>query len=204
LEVDLLTKLGKKMIKYKLFLKWWLLMVAVVMATVFSYKSGVFYDIWLKDNSYLSFVILALFYTMTIWCGNKTWRVSKIVTGEVEYTNAVKEELTRLEEIGWFFSEQCLTLGMIGTVWGFVTMLPGFSLVNAGDTGSIQNLLKSLGGGMSTALYTTLVGLICGMLLKLQYFNISHAIETSPLVKKKCKHNFVSCAGHEVEVQNDN
>lgn len=174
------------MVKYKLFLKWWLLAFLVVIGTVFSYKMGVFQDVWEKDNSYLSFVILSLFYTMTVWCGFKTWKVSQVVLGEVEYTKEIKDEFSRLEEIGWFFSEQCLTLGMIGTVWGFVTMLPGFSLVNVGDAGSVQNLLKSLGGGMATALYTTLVGLICGMLLKMQYFNISHAINTSPLTNKGC------------------
>ena len=181
------------MVKYKLFLKWWLLAFLVVVGTVFSYKMGVFVDIWEKDNSYLSWVILSLFYGMTAWCGFKTWRVSQVVVGNLEYTSQVKEEFSRLEEIGWFFSEQCLTLGMIGTVWGFVTMLPGFGLVNVGDTGSVQNLLKSLGGGMATALYTTLVGLVCGMLLKMQYFNISHAIQTTP-VFKKCCHKKFDCA----------
>ena len=186
------------MIKYKLFLKWWLIMALVLTGTVFSYKMGVFKDVWIKDSSYLSFVILALFYTMTTWCGLKTWRVSKVVAGELEYTKEVKEEFSRLEEIGWFFSEQCLTLGMIGTVWGFVSMLPGFGLVNVGDSGSIQNLLKSLGGGMATALYTTLVGLICGMLLKMQYFNISHAIGTTPIfLEKKCCHKKDACGEKE-------
>jgi hypothetical protein len=28
--------------------------------------------------------------------------------------------------------------------------------------------------GVSTALYTTLVGLVCSSLLKLQYFNLGH------------------------------
>ena len=173
-------------------------MALVLTGTVFSYKMGVFKDVWIKDSSYLSFVILALFYTMTTWCGLKTWRVSKVVAGELEYTKEVKEEFSRLEEIGWFFSEQCLTLGMIGTVWGFVSMLPGFGLVNVGDSGSIQNLLKSLGGGMATALYTTLVGLICGMLLKMQYFNISHAIGTTPIfLEKKCCHKKDACGEKE-------
>jgi hypothetical protein len=38
---------------------------------------------------------------------------------------------------------------------------------------SIQNLLSDLGKSMATALYTTLVGLICGQLLKLQTFIFS-------------------------------
>ena len=38
-------------------------------------------------------------------------------------------------------------------------------------------MIKGLGSGMSTALYTTLVGLICSSLLKIQYFNLSQAID---------------------------
>jgi hypothetical protein len=34
--------------------------------------------------------------------------------------------------------------------------------------------------GVSTALYTTLVGLVCSILLKLQYFNLGHALRRLP------------------------
>jgi flagellar motor component MotA len=45
------------------------------------------------------------------------------------------------------------------------------------DVSTIQGLIKSLGTGMSTALYSTLTGLICSTLLKIQYFNLSQAVE---------------------------
>ena len=40
--------------------------------------------------------------------------------------------------------------------------------------------------GMSTALYTTLFGLICGGLLKIQYFSLSRATDNliGPIDKK--------------------
>lgn len=195
------------MVKYALFLKWWLVMVLVAVGTIFCYYGGVFADVWQKDNSYLSWVILALFYFMSFCCGALTWNVSKVVSGEVEYNQSVKDEFGRYEQLGWFSSEQCLTLGMIGTVWGFVTMLPSFGSVNVGDTSSIQGLIKYLGSGMATALYTTLVGLICGMLLKVQYFNISHAIDNTSI--KVCNKTTTKCqeasiSDNEVLSQEDN
>ena len=80
-------------------------------------------------------------------------------------------------EVGWFTSDLCLTIGMIGTVTGFIMMLSGFTSVDIGDIQTIQDLIKKLGLGMSTALYSTLVGLICSSLLKVQYFNLSQAID---------------------------
>ena len=66
---------------------------------------------------------------------------------------------------------------MIGTVFGFIMMLSGFSAVDVSQVQTIQELIKQLGAGMSTALYSTLVGLICSALLKIQYFNLNQAID---------------------------
>ena len=45
------------------------------------------------------------------------------------------------------------------------------------DVSTVQGLIKSLGIGMSTALYSTLTGLISSALLKIQYFNLSQAVD---------------------------
>jgi hypothetical protein len=180
------------MVKNKLFLRWWLLATLIAVTSGFCYKLGLFYDVWLNDNSYLSFVILALFYGMTMACGYQTYVVSKFVNRDKNYTAYDKQEMLRQEQTGWFSSDQCLTIGMIGTVWGFIMMLKGFGGFK-GDASSVQKLMDYIVAGMATALYTTFVGLICGMLLKLQYFNLTHVIENTPLEdltkmapKKKC------------------
>ncbi len=87
------------------------------------------------------------------------------------------EKIDHLIEVGWFASDLCLTIGMIGTVSGFIMMLSGFYTVDVSKVQTIQELIKQLGAGMSTALYTTLVGLICSALLKIQYFNLNQAID---------------------------
>ena len=71
-----------------------------------------------------------------------------------------------------------LTLGMIGTVAGFIMMLSkGFSGIDIQNTQTMMGLIGQVASGMATALYTTLVGLICSMFTKVQYFNLSHSLE---------------------------
>ena len=85
------------------------------------------------------------------------------------------DRITDLEEVGWFAAGFFTSLGMIGTVIGMIWALKGFIGVNITDVAAIQKLISDMVYGVSTALYTTLVGLICSSLLKLQYFNLGHA-----------------------------
>ena len=48
--------------------------------------------------------------------------------------------------------------------------------MDVSEVKTIQTLVKNLGSGMSTALYTTLSGLVCGSVLKIQYFNLNQAV----------------------------
>jgi biopolymer transport protein ExbB/TolQ len=62
---------------------------------------------------------------------------------------------------------------MIGTVAGFIYMLGNsFTQLSVGDASSMMAALKQMGAGMATALYTTGVGLVCSILLKIQVFNL--------------------------------
>ncbi len=165
------------MLKYIVFLKWWLFTTAITVAGIFCYKLGGLEVLADKDTTKLSFLILTMFSFMSLWCGVKTWRVSRSMFKGTLGDRRL--EFERMEEVGWFTSELCLTIGMIGTVCGFIMMLSGFANIDIANTKSIQDLISKLGTGMSTALYTTLVGLICCSLLKIQYFNLSQAIASS-------------------------
>jgi flagellar motor component MotA len=69
----------------------------------------------------------------------------------------------------WYMSEMLLSLGMVGTVIGFIYMLSTmFTDINVQDINSVQYALGQMATGMGTALWTTLTGLICSILLKLQ------------------------------------
>ena len=85
-------------------------------------------------------------------------------------------------------SEVCLTMGLIGTVSGFILMLYGaFADLNISDTSSVQQSLMNMSLGMSTALYTTLIGLVTSLLLKIQFFRLEIHFENYLKIKNNEK-----------------
>ena len=165
-----------RIIKHTLFLKWWLFMSAIMASSVLLAGLGLLGALWEKDSTKLSFVLLGLFAVMSGWCGYKTWRLSVFIDSNKTEPYLI-EKIEHLMEVGWFTSDLCLSIGMMGTVIGFIMMLGGFANIDINDMATVQGLIKGLGVGMSTALYTTLTGLICSALLKIQYFNLSQAID---------------------------
>lgn len=155
--------------KYVPFMKWWLFFTLICVCTIIVLFTGFFTSVWQKDGSYLSWLILAMFYSFSITCGLHTFSLCNNPPANEDQL----DNYLRSEEIGWFVSELCLTLGMLGTVVGFVFMLSGFEAIDMSKQQTIQALLSDLGGSMATALYTTLIGLFCGSVLKIQYFNMS-------------------------------
>lgn len=73
------------------------------------------------------------------------------------------------QEIGWFAADVMLKLGLLGTIIGFIFMLGSVSEVSDFDVGTMQEILRQMGTGMGTALYTTLAGLVCSVLASMQY-----------------------------------
>ena len=162
--------------KHTLFLKWWFFISMIIASLLYLVVQGSFQVLWDQDTTKLSFVLLAIFSAMSGWCGYKTWTLSKFLdNGQTE--EYLVEKIEHLMEVGWFTSDLCLSIGMMGTVIGFIMMLGGFANIDINDMATVQGLIKGLGVGMSTALYTTLTGLICSALLKIQYFNLSQAID---------------------------
>ena len=69
----------------------------------------------------------------------------------------------------WFWSDSVISIGMIGTVIGFIYMLFAvFSNIDLTDSIKMMASLGEMAEGMSTALLTTLMGLVSSMLIKLQ------------------------------------
>ena len=78
------------------------------------------------------------------------------------------EKIHRGHTNGWFFSDILMRLGLIGTVIGFVLMLSTVYQLKDNDIQALQQLLGTMGSGMQVALYTTLSGLGCALLVSLQ------------------------------------
>jgi flagellar motor component MotA len=160
------------MVKHILFLRWWLMVAIIAVAGYFCNTFGIFQEILDKDMTFISVGVGAAFVIMSLWCGMKTFRLSRAIHKE---ELDVVAQMGHQEEVGWFAAETFTTLGFIGTIIGMIYALKGFIGINPSDITSLQGLISDLVYGMSTALYTTLVGLVCSRLLMLQYFNMSHA-----------------------------
>jgi hypothetical protein len=90
---------------------------------------------------------------------------------------AFEADLRQGQEFGWFVADLLLSLGLLGTVIGFILMLGPISGLDATDESAMQGALAAMSGGMAVALYTTLAGLVGGMLLKVQGFLLDGAVQ---------------------------
>ncbi len=162
------------MVKYKQFLKWWLFAVVMSIGFILATNFGVFAEAYAKDFTKLSFLIVGITIVSSFWCGIETWSLGRVKS------RAEKGKVFDLEEsteLGWFVSDAVFQIGLIGTICGFIAMLGAFALFDVADPEQAQKMFKMMGLGLSTALYTTLAGAICGLLLKVQYFNLSQGIK---------------------------
>ena len=141
----------------KALLRWWLIFCLIILAGGIAIYFDIHKELYKADQTKISFLILTIFILTSIWIG------------------VVTKLQDRTVELGWFIAEACLALGMIGTVTGFLLMLNGaFTQIDLSNPTTIQNSLVNMALGMSTALYTTLTGLICSLALKIQLVNVEN------------------------------
>ena len=160
--------------KYSILLRWWLFFAVASLGTVALYLSGLIDKVNQVDVTKISFLIYAVFAIFTLRTGIDTYRLCQ----ENDVTNRHITSYYKKSDIGWFVSDMLLTLGMIGTVAGFIYMLSSsFSEMDPQNVISMQGVLAKMSAGMSTALYTTAAGLVCSLLLKLQLFNFTHHLD---------------------------
>jgi hypothetical protein len=166
------------------FLRWWLFNSLVLIGCCFAWSFDLFSQLWEKDATKLSFLILALYVFMSFWCGLKTFALSRAISKHEVDHNMVKK-VSDQEEVGWFVSDLMTAIGMIGTVIGFIAMLGNLHSIDTSDIKTIQSMFNTLGSGMAIALLTTLVGLVCSSLLKIQYFNLGKSIASNTVKEEE-------------------
>ena len=138
--------------------------------TTVAYHFGFFQHLYREDTTRIGFFILGLLLLTTLWLGKKVYTFKNNWVGEEEAFESVSP--------GWFLAETCLVLGLIGTVTGFILMLgTAFTELDVTNIVSVQGALVKMSLGMSTALYTTLVGLISSLAIKIQLVTIERQLE---------------------------
>ena len=147
-------KIGRKL------LKWWLIFCLTLLGFGTLYYFNMHSQLYYADVTKLSFLIIIIFIFTSVWIGRKTY--------DLESTSVIDDKI----DVGWFIAESCLALGMVGTVTGFLYMLgTAFENIDITDATTLQDALASMAKGMSTALYTTLTGLIASLIIKVQLVN---------------------------------
>ena len=149
----------------KSLLKWWLIFCLTLLGMCTCVYFNIHKDLYAADVTRLSFLIFIIFGCTSVWIGTLTYRVG------------ILQDYGQKADVGWFVSESCLALGMVGTVTGFLIMLgTAFENVDVSNAVTLQNALSDMALGMSTALWTTLVGLICSLIIKVQLVNLEVAL----------------------------
>lgn len=90
-------------------------------------------------------------------------------TVQTHLLGALDKRIRSGQKYGWMFADLMIKLGLMGTVVGFVLMLGSVSSLEHYDLSTMQDLLRTMSGGMRVALFTTLTGLITGLILGIQY-----------------------------------
>lgn len=70
--------------------------------------------------------------------------------------------------LGVFVSDVLYKLGLLGTVVGFILMLVSMRDLGEFDVETMRDALQDMTAGMAVALLTTITGLSCGLLLRVQ------------------------------------
>jgi len=164
-----MDKLSSFLSKYTPALRWWLMFTAMCVGGYFVTTAGIVSRFLEVDITRISLLIFGVFTLFTFITGYDTYKINS--------TGYSKGICTRAK-LGWFFSDALMTLGMFGTVVGFILMLEG-------DITAAKLALASMSKGMGVALYTTAAGVAMGLLLKIQLFNLGICIEACEEQLKK-------------------
>ena len=154
----------------RILLKWWFLFCTQIALSTVAYHFGFFHHLYREDTTRIGFFILGILLLTTFWIGKRVYSLKKNWNGAQDAIECFSP--------GWFVAESCLVLGLIGTVTGFILMLgTAFTELDVTNIVSVQGALVKMSLGMSTALYTTLVGLISSLVIKIQLVTIERQIE---------------------------
>ncbi len=151
-------------------LKWWAIFCSLVLGLVVIGVNGLFQTLWIVDLSHLSFLTLGIFSLMTTFVGYLSYKIH--IVKDIVYTKYIPS--------CWYASELLMGCGMAGTLIGFMMMFQSnIASIDVANVESVKTVVLHLSRGLTTAVTTTLVGLVTSLLLKLQLINLEvNLVET--------------------------
>ena len=91
--------------------------------------------------------------------------------------DVLTEKLRGSHEIGWFITETMTKLGLLGTVIGFLIMLTALVGSSQLELSAMQSILRDMAAGMGIKIIATVVGLLCNIILALQWLLLDRCAE---------------------------
>lgn len=160
-----------------------------------AFTHGYVHKVIAADQTYLSVVIFIVFTIGLVICTQKVWQtnaetdaingpdglrapgVSHLVNAfvdadaqsRVNLSSSLRMRLSHRISVVRHLGNTLVLLGLIGTVLGFIIALSGVDPEKASAVESIAPMVTTLIQGMSTALYTTLIGSIFNVWLMANY-----------------------------------
>ncbi|MGQ7847702.1 MotA/TolQ/ExbB proton channel family protein [Granulosicoccus sp. 3-233] len=107
--------------------------------------------------------------------------------GLVEIT---AERFRSIVDLGWFFVDLSIRLGLLGTIIGFMLIFASLTDISIEGGDELQTLLIAMSGGMGTALLTTLTGLVTASVLSVQYLVLDRASEQLNALLLRVSHRY--------------
>jgi len=159
-----------------------------------AWSQGYVHKVVNADQTYLSVVIFLVFVVGLVLCTQKLWQtnseidalktpqglqskqVSHLLVQNSDGSNisgSMRLRLSHRISVIRHLGNTLVLLGLIGTVLGFIIALSGVDPETASDVNAIAPMVSKLIQGMSTALYTTLVGSIFNVWLMANFQMLS-------------------------------
>lgn len=123
-------------------------------------------------ESFVTRYVIDLFRTLKV-----EPEASQQVESRADILEAYASKVRGANEFGWFLIDLMLKVGFLGTLIGFIMMLGAVSQQELLDASMMQRVLKQMSFGMSTALNTTLVSLVAGILLSIPYYLLGRGLD---------------------------
>jgi hypothetical protein len=177
--------------RYLLLLRFALLNLVAFGLLGAAYAQGLVHKVITADRTHLAVVIFFVFLAGLAICAWKVWQTSRELNdvrsfdpddpseaaryiaplldrdaeSRANLTGALRMKLSHRISVVRNIANSLVLLGLIGTVLGFIIALSGVDPENASEVSSIAPMVSTLIDGMSTALYTTLVGAVLNVWL---------------------------------------
>jgi len=165
-----------------------------------AWANGLLAKVMIADATRLSLLIFIVFIGGLVLCACRVFQVnrdiisldksqrrnnsltSRFIDGLADlnekqksaHIGSLRLRLTQRIVLVRYVANTLVLLGLIGTVVGFIIALSGVNAEDAKDVNAIAPMVSTLIAGMSTALYTTLVGSVLNLWLMANYQILTH------------------------------